>query len=307
MAILYKAEPVRGTQWAIRFGELAPDLPFRVWPDMGDPADIRYLIAWKPDDVIGSLPNLEVIFSVGAGVDQLNLYAIPANVPIVRLLDPGLVDSMVEYATEAVIAIHRDLFDYALSQKERKWQPIPIRAAASRRVGVLGLGMLGSAVIERLKLFGFVCNGWSRSSRQIRGVNCFAGNEQLDAFLSQTDILICLLPLTDATRNLLNTRLFGKLPRGASLVHVGRGQQLVLTDLLEALNAGQIQNAIVDVMDPEPLPENHPFWTHPRVRITPHVGSMPQTESAIQAIMDNVRRHQRGQAMFGEIDRARGY
>ncbi|MGF6507562.1 phosphoglycerate dehydrogenase-like enzyme [Paraburkholderia sp. 32] len=153
MTVLYKADPVRGALWAERFAQLAPDLPFRVWPDLGDPTAVRYLVAWQPGDLALTLPNLEVVFSVGAGVDQLDLSQIPAHLPVVRMLEPGIVEGMVEYVTEAVLAIHRDLFDYGLQQRARVWQPMPLRAAASRRIGVLGLGMLGRAVLERLRLF----------------------------------------------------------------------------------------------------------------------------------------------------------
>jgi len=307
MTVLYKADPVRGAMWAERFAQLAPDTPFRVWPDIGDPAAIRYLVAWQPDDLALSLPNLEVVFSVGAGVDQLDLARIPAHLPVVRMIEPGIVEGMVEYVTQAALAIHRDLFDYALQQQARIWRPMPLRAAASRRIGVLGLGMLGAAVLERLRLFGFVCAGWSRSPREIEGVECFAGEDALDAFLARTDILVCLLPLTDATRGLLGQRVFDRLPAGASLVHVGRGPQLVCADLLDALERGQIHSAVLDVTDPEPLPADHPLWAQPRVRITPHVASATRPESAVDAVLENLRRHRAGEKMNGEINRKRGY
>jgi glyoxylate/hydroxypyruvate reductase len=307
MTVLYKSDPLRGEVWARRFAEFAPDIPFRVWPDIGDPAAIRYLVAWQPDDLPATLPALEVVFSVGAGVDQLDLTRIPAHLPVVRMIEPGIVEGMVEYVTEAVLAVHRDLFDYALQQQARAWQPMPLRPAASRRIGVLGLGVLGTAVLERLRLFGFACAGWSRSPRQIEGVECFHGDATLDAFLACTDVLICLLPLTDATRGLLNRRVFAALPKGASIVHVGRGPQLVTGDLLDALEHGQIHSAVIDVTDPEPLPPDHPLWSQPRVRITPHIASATCPVTAADAVLDNLRRHRAGERMVGEIDRARGY
>ncbi|MGF6612203.1 glyoxylate/hydroxypyruvate reductase A [Paraburkholderia sp. WSM4175] len=307
MTVLYKADPVRGALWAERFAQLAPDVPFRVWPDIGDPTAVRYLVAWQPGDLALTLPNLEVVFSVGAGVDQLDLLQIPAHLPVVRMLEPGIVEGMVEYVTEAVLAIHRDLFDYGLQQRARVWQPMPLRAAASRRVGVLGLGMLGRAVLERLRLFGFACAGWSRSKHQLEGIDCYAGEAGLDELLARADILICLLPLTDATRGLLCRRVFDMLPRGASLVHVGRGPQLVSADLLDALERGQIHSAVLDVTDPEPLPADHPLWAQPRVRITPHIASATRPESAVDAILENLRRYRSGVRMIGLIDRTRGY
>lgn len=307
MAILYKSEPVRGAQWAKLFAAHAPDLPFHIWPEVGSPESIRYLIAWKPDDVLDTLPNLQVVFSVGAGVDQLNLSRIPAHIPVVRLIEPGLIDGMVEYVTEAVLAIHRDLFLYAAQQSDGIWKSVPIRPARSRRVGVLGLGVLGRAVLERLGTFGFSCRGWNRSPRDLPGVACFAGGAELASFLAGTDILICLLPMTDETRGILNKHLFDQLPNGASLIHVGRGPQLVSEDLIEALECGPIQMAVIDVLDPEPPPRDHPFWLHPRVRLTPHIASAPQAESAVDAILVNIRRHMAGELMHGAIDRSRGY
>jgi glyoxylate/hydroxypyruvate reductase len=307
MSVLYKADPVRGAMWAERFAQLAPQTPFRVWPDLGDPAAIRYLVAWQPGDLAVTLPNLEIVFSVGAGVDQLDLSQIPAHLPVVRMIEPGIVDGMVEYVTQAVLAIHRDLFDYALQQQARVWQPMPLRAAASRRIGVLGLGLLGTAVLERLRLFGFACAGWSRSQHEIDGVDCYAGEAGFDAFLARTDVLICLLPLTDATRGLLGRRVFDTLPRGASLVHVGRGPQLDSAALLDALERGQLHSAVLDVTDPEPLPADHPLWAQPRVRITPHIASATRPESAVDAVLENLRRFHAGERMNGQIDRTRGY
>ncbi|MGF6919905.1 2-hydroxyacid dehydrogenase [Paraburkholderia sp. 40] len=307
MTVLYKADPVRGALWAERFAQLAPDVPFRVWPDLGDPTAVRYLVAWQPGDLAVTLPNLEVVFSVGAGVDQLDLSQIPAHLPVVRMLEPGIVEGMVEYVTEAVLAIHRDLFDYGLQQRARVWQPMPLRAAASRRIGVLGLGMLGRAVLERLRLFGFACAGWSRSKHELEGIDCYAGEAGLDELLARADILICLLPLTDATRGLLCGRVFDMLPRGASLVHVGRGPQLVSADLLDALQRGQIHSAVLDVTDPEPLPADHPLWAQPRVRITPHIASATRPEPAVDAVLENLRRYRSGEQMNGLIDRTRGY
>lgn len=163
MALLYKADPARGLQWARLFAEKAPGLPFHIWPDHGDPAAIRYLVAWQPpEDPTRTFPNLEVVFSVGAGVDQFDLSGVPEHVPVVRMIEPGLVEGMVEYVTQAALTIHRDLFDYALQQQQQVWRELPLKPAAQRRIGVLGLGVLGTAVLERLRLFGFACAGWSR-------------------------------------------------------------------------------------------------------------------------------------------------
>jgi glyoxylate/hydroxypyruvate reductase A len=308
MSFLYKADPARGEQWASLFAQKLPDVPFHIWPDTGDAAAVRYLAAWQPpEDPLRALPNLEVIFSVGAGVDQFDLSGVPAHIPVVRMIEPGIVEGMVEYVTQAVLTIHRNHLDYAIQAAQQVWKALPVRAAGSRRIGVLGMGMLGTAVLERLRLFGFPCAGWSRSGGNIDGVDCYAGAESLDAFLARSDILICLLPLTPATRGMLDATLFSKLPRGASLVQTGRGPHLNQGDLMDALASGQLENAILDVTDPEPLPAGHPLWTHPRVRITPHVASATRPEGAVNVVIDNLRRHEQGLPMIGQIDRSRGY
>jgi glyoxylate/hydroxypyruvate reductase A len=171
----------------------------------------------------------------------------------------------------------------------------------------MGIGVLGRAVLERLASYGFRLRGWNRSQRHMAGVQSFAGGEQLQPFLSGCDVLVCLLPLTPATRGILNRELFAMLPRGAALINVGRGPHLVGAHLIEALDSGRLSRAILDVTDPEPLPPEHPFWAHPRVFVTPHVASMTQPESAAPILLENLRRHQRGEPLEGLIDRSRGY
>ena len=308
MTFLYKSAAERGAVWAQHFAEHAPDVPFRIWPDVGDPAAVRYLAAWTlPADLATAFPNLEVLFCVGAGVDQLDLSQVPAAIPVVRMIEPGLVEGMVEYATLAVLALHRHWPAYLAQQREGRWQTLPIRTAPSRRVGVMGLGILGQAVLGKLRGFGFRCSGWSRTPREIEGVECHSGEEALDAFLARTDILMCLLPLTKATRGILGRRVFEALPKGAALVNVARGGHLVSDDLLRALDAGQLSAAVLDVTDPEPLPAGHPLWSHPRVIVTPHVASQSQPETSASAVLENVRRHRRGEPLLGLVDRSRGY
>jgi glyoxylate/hydroxypyruvate reductase A len=305
---VYKADPQRGRQWAEVFRTEAPEIDFRLWPDIGSGADVRYLAAWEPPaDLATRLPNLALLLSTGAGVDQFDFAALPVSLPVVRMVEPGIVNGMVEYVTHAVLDLHRDMPAYRRAQQQRRWHVIPIRPASERRVGVLGLGSLGQAVLGKLMAFGFDCAGWSRSQHQVPGVSCHAGAAGLDAFLARTDILVCLLPLTDETRGLLNAALFEKLPRGANLVHVGRGPQLVTDDLLLALDEGRLAEAVLDVTDPEPLPTDDALWSHPCVRITPHIASMTQPQTAARVAIDNVRRFARGEPLVGLVDRQRGY
>lgn len=308
MTLVYKADPERGIQWRNLFAQHAPDVPFRLWPDIGDPSAVRYLAAWEPPEQLAeTFPNLEVLFSVGAGVDQLDLTHVPAHVPVVRMIDADIVQQMVQYVAQAVLTLQRDLLVYSQFQQEKKWQAQQVRPSASCRVGVMGTGRNGEAVLECLRRFGFTCAGWSRNPRKIEGVTCFAGEGEFDAFLARTDILICLLPLTPQTTGILNRTLFEKLPRGASLIQTGRGGHLVQNDLMDALESGQIAYALLDVTEPEPLPRDHPLWVHPRVRITPHIASATSAEGAVRAVLDNLRRHCDGLPMHGVIDRARGY
>lgn len=305
---LYKADPVRGREWARVFSRERSDVEFRIWPDIGNPEQVRYLAAWEPpEDIAQRFPNLEVLFSTGAGIDQFDLTAIPANIPLVRMIEPGIVEGMVEYAVFSVLALHRDMPAYRRQQAQANWRPIQVRPAHERRVGVLGLGSLSQALLKRLRLFGFDCAGWSRSARSVEGVACYAGLADLDAFLARTDILVCLLPLTDETRGMLSARVFNALPHGAGLVQAGRGQQLDNADLLAALDSGQIGEAILDVTDPEPLPTDHPLWRHPKVWLTPHIASMTRPDTAAVAVLDNMRRFERGEPLIGLVDREKGY
>lgn len=305
---LYKSDPVRGRQWAEVFARRVPEIDFRIWPDIGDPAQVSFLAAWEPpDDLAARFPNLSVLFSSGAGVDQFDFATLPAALPIVRMVEPGIVRGMVEYVTHAVLDLHRDMPAYRRQQARGEWQPLAMRPARERRVGVLGLGSLGQAVLAQLVAFGFDCAGWSRSRHAVEGVACHAGPDELGPFLARTEILVCLLPLTDSTRGFLDARLFAALPAGANLVHVGRGPQLVAHDLLAALDRGHMREAVLDVTDPEPLPPSHALWRHPNVRITPHIASITQPLSAAEVVIDNLARFAAGEPMLGLVDRARGY
>lgn len=308
MTLLYKSSAQRGRVWKELFAREAPDIEFRLWPDAGDPADVRYLAAWEPPaELISNFPNLEVLFSVGAGVDQFDLGQIPGEVQVVRMIEPLLTQGMAEYVALASLALHRNLIDYAAAQRERRWEPIDLVPAAERRVSVMGLGTMGRAAIEALRPFGFQLAGWSRSKRSIADVECFAGADSLDAFLGRSDILVCLLPLTPETSGILRRETFEKLPRGAGLINAARGGHLVEQDLLQALADGRISAAVLDVLAEEPPPADHPFWNHPRILITPHMASNTSTQFGGRALLENVLRHRRGEPMIGVVHRELGY
>lgn len=304
---LYKADPVRGAEWASWFAQKAPELAFRQWADAGDPRAVRYLAAWEPPADLDQFPNLQLIFSVGAGIDQFDLSALPPHIPVLRMVEPGIINGMVEYATLAVLSLHRDWLTYRDQQRAGRWQSVRVRPAASRRIGVLGMGVLAQAVLAQLRSLHFPCAAWSRSQRSMEGVQCYAGQHALPAFLARTDILICLVPLTPDTRGILDQRLFAQLPRGAAVINCGRGGHLVQQDLLDALDQGQLSRAVLDVCEPEPLPPGHRLWSHPAVMLTPHIASMTQPETAVDAVLDNIRRQRAGLPLAGLVERARGY
>jgi len=308
MSILYRSDAARAAGWASYFARHAPDLDFRIWPHAGDLKEVEYLIAWQaPPEFLTELPNLKVLFSSGAGIDHVDLSAVPAHIPLVRMVEPGIINGMVEYVSLAVLALHRDFFDYVAQKAAGVWNPLEVPPASARTIGVMGMGSLGCAVLERLAAFGFRLRGWNRSPRAMDGVEIFAGADQLQPFLEGCDVLVCLLPLTPATHGILDREVFSALPKGAALINVGRGPHLVDADLLAALDSGHLSHAVLDVTDPEPLPSGHPFWAHPRVFVTPHVASMTQPETAAPILLENIRRHQRGEALQGRIDPARGY
>lgn len=307
MALLFKSD--RAPVWLKALRRQAPELEVRVHPEIGDPADIRYALVWAPPPgLLATLPNLRAIFSLGAGIDHLTQDpTLPRGVPVVRMVEPGLTAGMTEFVVMNVLLHHRFMLDYLQQQREGRWREIQQIAAGERRVGILGLGALGLDAVAKLKVFGFDLLGWSRSPKEVEGVRCFSGAAGLDRLLSQTDILICLLPLTEETRGLLNRETFAKLPRGAAVINVGRGPHLVAEDLIAALDSGQLGGATLDVFETEPLPPASPLWRHPRLFLTPHVASMTMPETAVAEVIANIRRCERGEALPNQVDLSRGY
>jgi glyoxylate/hydroxypyruvate reductase A len=248
-----------------------------------------------------------MIQSLGAGVNQLDLKSLPRHIPLARLVDPGLNVSMRDYCVWAVLRHYRGLDLHAEHQPQKKWVYYipPPKSAVS--VGVMGLGELGGEVVRAVADLGFSVRGWSRSPKTIDRVACFSGPGGLREFASKTDILICLLPLTPETRGILGRPLFDMLPRGAKLINVGRGDHLVEADLIPAIDTGQIASATLDVFAREPLPQDHPFWTHPKITVTPHVAAFGAAVSAAPVVIENLRRAMAGKRLLNQVDIDRGY
>jgi len=304
MGALYLSTPERGAVFARAFAQQLPEVRF--WQGQADdPEAVRYIVTWTaPERLAETYPNLRLIFSVGAGVDQFDMRTLPPRIGVVRMLEPSLAEQMREYVTLGVLALHRDLPFYIDNQRACRWRTTTNRRGSERRVGVLGLGNLGQAALDALAPFGFPLAGWSRSAKSIPDVDCFT---DLEAFLARTDILVCLLPLTPETKGILDASLLAQLPLGASVLHAGRGRQLDHEALLTALDAGQISSAMLDVTDPEPLSPEHPLWRHPRVVITPHIACQTRAEEGAAHVIAGIRADRIGAPVPGLVDRRRGY
>jgi glyoxylate/hydroxypyruvate reductase A len=285
-----------------------PDLDVRIWPETGDPAQVTMALVWlPPPGMLAGLPNLGLILSLGAGVDAMLRDTTLPDLPLCRMIDPALTRSMSEFVLLHVLKYHRQLDLYALQQRRGEWSFYLALPASERRVGIMGLGVLGEDAGRLLARHGLKVSGWSRTSKTIEGIASFAGEKELDAFLGELDILVCLLPLTAETDSILGTKLFARLPRGARLINVARGQHLVEQDLIDALDTGQLAHATLDVMRTEPLPPEHPFWRHPRIDLTPHVASYSLPESGVEIVIENIRRFGAGEPLLHVVDRGRGY
>ena len=286
-----------------------PELDIQIWPEVSNPEKIDAVLTWKPPlGVMNQFPNLKAIISFGVGVEQiLRDPSIPENVPIVRIVEPGLTSRMTEYILLAILRFHRQAFEYQRLQQERSWQPLPLPETNTCKIGILGMGILGKDAAAKLSYLGFPVRGWSRTPKNIDGIECFHGREQLKICLSECKILICLLPLTPETKGILNHETFSALPKGSYLINVARGQHLVEKDLLTALDSGQLSGACLDVFDKEPLPANHPFWLHSQITITPHVATQTDSEYWTKSIVETINDVRAGVTLKNVVNRQQGY
>jgi glyoxylate/hydroxypyruvate reductase A len=278
--------------------------------DAYDPKDIDYTLSFRPPPgLLKTFPNLRTIFSLGAGVD--GFFAdpeFPKSIPLVRFVDPQLSTEMAQYVVLHVLSQHRQEREFETTQRQSKWaQRMLPRKTADTRIGILGLGEIGTVAGERLRDLGFPVAGWSRSRKNVPGIKSHAGDAEFDAFLGASDFLICLLPLTPETRGILNATSFAKLPAGAYVINVARGGHLIESDLVAAIDSGHLAGATLDVFETEPLPETSPLWLHPKILATPHIAAISDPAVAARFVIDGIAKAERGERHENTVDMSRGY
>jgi glyoxylate/hydroxypyruvate reductase A len=306
--LLYRGDGVI-EPWARDFAQALPQAETLTWQEGQGLAPCDYAVLWAPTPaLLDQLAHVKAIFLMGAGVDAILKFgdALP-DVPVIRLGDAGMGEQMAEYVAYAVLRYFRRFDEYEQQARQGAWNPLAPRKKDAFTVGVLGLGKLGMPVVQALRQLGFPVRGWSRTAKDIAGVDCYAGIDSLDEFLAGTRVLVCMLPLTPETNNLLDRARLSKLPEGAYLVNVARGAQVAEPDLLALIRAGHIAGATLDVFRNEPLPAPHPFWSEPRIAITPHVSALTIREEAVGQIAHKITLLEEGEHVADVVDRKRGY
>jgi len=310
MAILLSTKATTMEAWRDALLALDPTLEIRLFPDAGDPEDIEAAVVWTSHDMaeLRRYPKLKLIVSMGAGVDHLlRPPGPPPGIPVARLVDRMLTTQMGEWVLLNLLRFHRQDLEYRALQRDKVWLELEAPVTAERRVGILGLGELGTHAARLARGLGFPVMGWTRRPRAVEGVETFHGEDGLAAMAARSDTLICLLPLTPQTRGIIDARLLARLPRGAFVINGARGAHVVDADLLAALDSGQVAAAALDVFQPEPLPADHPFWAHPRVVMTPHAASITIPSSAAPQVVENIHRARAGRPVINLVDFASGY
>lgn len=307
MALLIATPDRDQTELAGHIRQLDPAVDVRLWPELGDAHEIEFALVWKqPDGLFERLPGLKAVTSLGAGVEAiLNDPALPRDLAVGRLAGPRLAANMAAYLAAMVVNRWKNLPGFAADQRNRRWnQWAPEHPPV---IGILGMGVMGRAAANAFRALDFPVLGWSRSGRGPDDVERLSGCGGLAGIAARSDYLICLLPLTPATRGILDRSLFERMADDSTLINVGRGSHLVETDLVEALDRGRPAHAILDVFATEPLPAEHPFWDHPAVTITPHCASITLTREAAELALESYRRVRAGRPPLGLVDRASGY
>ncbi len=302
MKLLFSSQIEPAERWLPLLERALPRDEFTVEPR----ADVDVaLVATPHPGIFGRLPNLKLVQSLWMGVEKLlEDPELPRNVPLARLVDPGMVGAMSETVLAHVLDWHRHLYLYRQWQREKKWQRRGQFLPSDRTVGLLGLGELGTDAARKLLALGFKVCGWSRRPKRVAGVH---SSTDLDEILGMSDALVCLLPLTEQTRGVLNAAAFARMPKVGCVINVARGAHVVSADLLAALDSGHLAHAYLDVFEPEPLPADSPLWSHPGVTVTPHAAALTEPRTAVAKIVENIERLRRGSAPLHLVDRAAGY
>ncbi|AZR93873.1 glyoxylate/hydroxypyruvate reductase A [Bordetella trematum] len=310
MKILFcSSHEIEPAEWLEPLKKALPGSDIILWNEAIPPQQAELAVVWNPPAALFERETaLRAVFNLGAGVDALfRLPTLPASLPIVRLEDAGMAVQMAEYAAHALVRASRRFDDYERLQQAGQWEPLPELDRSEWPVGVLGMGVMGARVASVLAAMDYPVAGWSRSGKAPEGVQAFGGRENLDRFLARTRVLINTLPLTDDTRDLLRHETLSRLLPGAHVINMGRGAHLVEEDLLALLDSGHVAGATLDVFRNEPLPPEHPFWKHPRVRITPHIAAISLRRETIAQVAEKIRAYQRGEPLSGTVSRDRGY
>ena len=310
MRILLHRPDGKTEPWIKDFAKYLPEAEIEIWHAGEKNLPCDYAVVWQPPEaMLPDLANVKAVFVTGAGVDALLKHgeALPRHVPLIRLGDAGMAIQMAEYVTHSVLRYFRRFDEYETQARAGQWSPLPQYHKEDFSIGVLGMGMLGSRVLEALAPFGFPLRGWSRTEKSMEGVQCFHGAQGLDTFLRGTRVLVCMLPLTPDTNNLIDRSNMSKLPQGAYLINVARGAHLAEPDLLNLIKSGHIAAATLDVFRNEPLPAQHPFWQEPRITITPHISALTLRRESVQQIAEKIHKIEDGQLVDGIVDRNLGY
>lgn len=314
MTILLSVTGFDPTRWTEALLGTAPDERIVLRPSSASDESIRYAVVWKqPPHVLTGLPNLEAIFSLGAGVDHILAdRTVPEHLPIVRIVAADLTARMSEYVVWRVLDHHRRGATYRAQQARGLWNERRQPAAADIQVGILGLGELGQDAARKLAALGFRVSGWSRREKALEGIECLHGEDGLGRILASSDILVVLLPLTPDTRGLIDDGFLSRLKRETPLgtpmlINAGRGGLQVDSAILRALNDNRLMEASLDVFEREPLPAASPLWRHPRVFVTPHAAASSDPAALAPIIMQQIAAHRRGEPLANLVDRAAGY
>lgn len=295
--------------WIKAIKEEDEGVEIQVYPDVKTKDEIEYALVWNhPPGIFSEFPNIKVIASMGAGVDHIvRDPELPDHAKITRIIDEQLATDMAEFVLARCMDYLRNLSLHQEFAAKQEWKPKSYKRIADVKVGIMGMGNLGTTVGQKLVTAGFDVRGWANSQKDLQDINTFAGQEELDDFLSESEVLVCLLPLTSQTEDILNKDLFRRLPEGAFLINVARGNHLVENDLLEMIDNGHLAGAALDVFRKEPLPEDHPFWKHPKIHVTPHIASVTKPPAVVDQVLENYRRMKKGEDLINVVDRDKGY